>query len=241
MTSASDPWLFFDKIYCISIDQRTDRRKEAKKQFASVGLLERVEFVLVTKHSDNPEQGIFLSHMHCLQKGVEAGARHILVFEDDIFFQRFNPDLLHKATTFLNSLSSWNAFFLGGITTRMKKCEEPAVARIQYRCLAHAYALNASFARQLIQEPWAAIPFDDLLRRKCQDFFALSPMIAFQGKASTDNQTFAIDRMRRLFGGLPFIQKTNELYQLHKMVIVCSHFLLLAALILSAFILGGTL
>ena len=32
-----DIWTFFDKIYCISLDKRIDRREQAKKQFAQVG------------------------------------------------------------------------------------------------------------------------------------------------------------------------------------------------------------
>jgi len=57
-------------------------------------------------------------------------------------------------------------------------------------------------------------------------------MIAFQGRASTDNQTIVLDKMRRFFGGLPFIQKTNETFQRHKQLIVSLHLLFLAALTL---------
>jgi glycosyl transferase, family 25 len=232
MAPPADPWSFFDKIYCISIDTRDDRRTEAKRQFAAVGLLERVEFELVKKHPDNQEKGIFQSHMLCLHKGLQAGARHILIFEDDILFQGFKPETLRRATLFLQNLPTWNGFFLGGITTKMTKTAERSVVNIQYRCLAHAYALNHSFASHIIQESWHDIPFDNLLRSQSKDFFALSPMIAFQSQASTDNQTIVIDKMRRFFGGLSFIQKTNELFQRHRTVIICIHLLLLATLTL---------
>jgi GR25 family glycosyltransferase involved in LPS biosynthesis len=237
MEPSPDQWAFFDKIYCISVDTRTDRRAEAKKQFTDVGLLPRVEFVLVKKHPDNQEKGIFQSHIHCLQKGVEAGARHILLFEDDILFQGFNGRRLQAATTFLHTLPAWNGFFLGALTTRITKTTEQSVVKIRYRCLAHAYALNRPFAQRIIQEKWSGIPFDDLLRRHDKDFFALSPMLAFQSHASTDNQTIRIDRMRRFFGGLPFIQKMNEQFQRHKALIVGLHLLLFAALAL--FIIKG--
>ena len=52
-------WDYFDKFYCISLDERADRRGEAKRQFGRIGLLEKVEFVIVKKHSQNIEQGIF--------------------------------------------------------------------------------------------------------------------------------------------------------------------------------------
>ncbi|HDO29567.1 MAG TPA: hypothetical protein ENG79_00710, partial [Desulfobacteraceae bacterium] len=113
----TDSWAFFDKVYCISIDDRRDRREQARKQFAEVGLLERVEFVIVKKHPENREKGIVQSHMHCLKKGLKAGARRILIFEDDVFFQGVDAPALHEACAFLHHRTKWNGFFLGGITS----------------------------------------------------------------------------------------------------------------------------
>lgn len=233
--SQSEAWAFFDRIYCISIDQRSDRREQARAQFADVGLLERVEFVIVARHPVNRAQGIFESHMHCLRKGLNAGADRILIFEDDVFFQNFTPSLLLEACSSLDETVHWNAFFLGCITRGSHTTTHPALVRIEYRCLAHAYALNRSFAEYIVQQEWDSIPFDELLRRQQEDFYALYPMCAFQGLAGTDNQTVVIDRMRRFFGGLPFIQKTNEFYQNHKTMLLSINLLVvlgLAALIL---------
>ncbi len=232
MTTLSDPWRFFDKIYCISIDNRIDRRTEAKKQFADVGLLERVEFIIVKKHPDNQEQGIFQSHMKCLKKGLQTGARNILVFEDDVLIKNFQPQVLLNAEDFLKNTPPWNGFFLGAISSKMTATDTKSIVKIKYRCLAHAYALNGQFARRIVQESWNNIPFDDLLRRHGTDFFALAPMIAFQSAASTDNQTLLLDKTRRLFGGLPFIQRSNEIFQRHKRLIICCHFLIFMALAL---------
>ncbi len=232
MTALCDPWRFFDKIYCISIDTRIDRRTEAKKQFADVGLLERVEFILVKKHPANQEQGIFQSHMKCLKKGLQAGAGNILVFEDDVLIKNFQPQVLLNAQKFLKNSQVWNGFFLGAISSKMTNTDTQSVVEIQYRCLAHAYALNHRFAKRIAQMSWDNIPFDTLLRRQSTDFFALSPMIAFQSGASSDNQIFFLDKTRRFLGGLPFIQRTNEIYQRHKLLIVYGHFFVFMALIL---------
>lgn len=226
-----DRWAFFDKIYCISLDKRTDRREQAKKQFAEVGLLERVEFVIVAKHPVNQEKGIFQSHMNCLNKGLKEKARHILIFEDDVFFQGFDTHALGEACTYLDSATKWNALFLGCITDGSSRTEKRNLAKITYRCLAHAYALNQSFAKRIVQESWSGIPFDELLRRHNTDFYALYPMCAFQGLAGTDNQTVAIDRLRRIFGGLPFIQKVNELYQNYKVVLLLAPLTVLLMLV----------
>lgn len=231
----SDPWAYFDRVYCISITDRSDRRQEAQRQFAAVGLAGRVEFFIVDKHPKNPEQGIFESHLSCLAKGLAAGAKRILVFEDDVFFNSFDPLSLKRACSGLRAMPSWDGFFLGCITNEIKKTRTPSLVRISYRCLAHAYGLNASFARHLIRTPWNGIPYDEVLRRHQADFFALSPMCAFQGHSRSDNRTVLIDRLRRLCGGLCFIQRVNEFYQNHKRPLVALHLTVLILLVVLAF------
>ncbi len=208
-------WTFFDKIYCISIDKRVDRRKQAKEQFSNQGILERVEFVIVSKHPIKQEKGIFQSHMKCLKMGLKAGARNILIFEDDVFFKGVDLLNLHRACNYLKTVPLWNGLFLGCITNGSNRTSEKNLVKINYRCLAHAYALNQSFAEKIVNNDWCGKPFDELLQDNNEEFFALYPMCAFQGLAGTDNQTMTIDRIRRLFGGLPFIQKVNELYHNH--------------------------
>jgi len=219
-----DPWNFFAAIYCISVADRIDRREQVQKQFAAVGLpRERVEFVLVARHPENREKGIFESHMLCLKKGLAAGAQHIMIFEDDVFFRDFDPRTLVEACRHLERLESWNSLFLGCITSGSRKTGVESLSRISYRCLAHAYALNAPFAGRIVGQKWTGIPYDGLLRKNNGDFFAISPMCAFQGHSASDNQTVAIDRMRRMLGGLPFIQKMNEMYQNHKPLFLALH------------------
>jgi hypothetical protein len=218
-----DPWKFFDTIYCISVDDRFDRREQAKKQFAAVGLLERVEFVLVARHPENREKGIFESHLLCLERGLAAGAQHILIFEDDVFFRYFDPCVLAEACLHLERLATWNGLFLGGITSGSRKTGVQSLVKIKYRCLSHAYAVNAAMARRIVREEWRGIPYDGFLRENNADFFAIYPMCAFQGLSESDNQTVAIDRIRRLFGGLPFIQKMNESFENHKLLFLALH------------------
>lgn len=210
-----DSWSFFDKIYCISLDKRIDRREQAKKQFREIGILDRVEFVIAAKHPTNPEEGIYQSHMKCLNKGIESGGQHILVFEDDVFFEKVDPHALRRACNYLENATTWNGLFLGCMIDGSSRTEEKSLHKITHRTLAHAYALNRPFAKLLVQEKWNGTPFDEFLRLHNKDYYALYPMCAFQGLSGTDNRRMAIDRIRRMFGGLPFIQKINELYHNH--------------------------
>lgn len=222
----ADCWTFFDRIYCITLASRPDRTIEAKRQFAAVGLEDRVHFHVAEKDQEHPPRGIYHSHMHCLHQGLAAGAHRILVFEDDILFRGFNSIVLQEACDSLNRLPWWDAFFLGCLRDRSTPTECRRLTQIQYRCLTHGYCLSASFAETIVREPWQNIPFDDFLRNRHGLYFALSPMCASQGKSISDNRTIIIERLRNLCGGLAFIQRCNEIFHNNKRTIILLHMLI---------------
>jgi hypothetical protein len=230
-------WTFFDKIYCITLDSRPDRMLEAKKQFALAGLGQQVEFLVVIKDEANPERGIYQSHLHCLSLGLEAGARHILVFEDDVYFRGYNEERLHQACRFLQKTDAWDAFFFGCLTSGSRRTDQKTVMQVRYRCLSHAYAVNRAFAEQIVREQWRGIPFDGLLQSCDARYFALRPMCAFQRLTSSDNKTVWLDRLRNMFGGLAIIQRGNEIYHNNKGLIIALH-LVVAAAALALFLLA---
>lgn len=227
-------WDFFDKIYCISLKERTDRQENARAQFEKVGLASRVEFFLAEKPLFHSEQGIYESHMQCIQKGIEENAQTILVFEDDILFDRFSPALLRNIVDFLQQENSWNIFFLGCMVNGIKTTTYPSVTHVKYRCSAHAYVLNRPFAEQLVKLPWQGTAFDDLLREMNDNrAYAATPCFAFQSSSPTDNKaTQRLARFRELCGGVKLIQKANEFYYLNRSTIWVGHILIILLLIL---------
>ena len=228
-----EDWSFFDRIYCISLENREDRRREAMIQFSRVGLAEKVEFVIVRKHPTNCEQGIYESHMRCMAKGLESGAEHILIFEDDIMFDRFSPELLKNAVRFLRENNDWQAFFFGCMIKKCQRTANPAVVRIGYRSLTHAYAVPRTFAETMVRlHPWNNVAFDDFLRDlNSPQMYAVYPSFAFQSNSLSDNDPYlSLDRFRRMCGGLRSIQKWNEVYHHHKWWIIGGHILILLAI-----------
>lgn len=223
-------WDFFDTIYCITLNSRPDRLEAAKKQFALAGLEGRVQFLVVARDVEDPARGIYRSHQRCLSLGLAAGAQHILIFEDDVFFRDCNQERLRDACQFLQDTGRWDAFFLGCLTDGSRPAGQDAVVRVRYRCLAHAYALNRPFAERIAREPWRGVPIDGLLHTIGGHFFAIRPMCAFQGRAGSDNKTVWIDRLRTLFGGLPLIQKGNEIYHNNKVFFLLLHFAIVAVI-----------
>ncbi len=229
----ADNWDFFDKIYCISLDERTDRRREAKLQFDRIGLLERVEFVIVKKHPHNIEQGIFESHLTCIENGIRAGADTIVVFEDDVLFERFSPTGLKNCVDFLSTDPHWNALYFGCLVSGSKKTQNHSVLKIKYRCLTHAYVFSRKFAESLVKISWREIPFDDLLCALNDEFYAIYPSFAFQSNSRSDNSRFLpLDKFRRLSGGLRRLQKGNELYHRHRTLVILLHIIIILLIIL---------
>jgi GR25 family glycosyltransferase involved in LPS biosynthesis len=228
-------WEFFDKVYCISLAERTDRRAEAAAQFARVGLAERVEFVVVQKHPTDCEQGIYESHLLCMARGLAQGARQMLIFEDDILFDGFTPAALERGVAFLSAEPGWRMFFLGCMVKASRRTRFPGVVRIRYRSLTHAYAIHRSFAERLVERPWQGVPYDDFLRDlKDERSFALYPSFAFQSNSPSDNERYLpLDRVRRLLGGLRSLQKLDAFYHRNRWAIVGAHVLALLALVLA--------
>ncbi|NQU13629.1 MAG: glycosyltransferase [Desulfobacteraceae bacterium] len=226
-------WEYFDKIYCISLDERTDRREEATVQFDAVGLSGKVDFVVVKKHPVDCEQGIYESHILCMKKGIHAKADNMAIFEDDVCFDRFSPETLKNSIDFLSSNANWNIMFLGCLIKRSGKIENASVVRVKFRSLCHAYVLNAKFAERMVKIPWQKVPFDDMLRDLKDDhLYAIYPSFAFQSNSRSDNhKCISLDRIRRLCGGLRRIQKMNEFYHRNRMIIIGAHVLVLLILI----------
>ena len=220
----SDVWDCFDTFYCISIEERFDRRQEAEKQFASIGLKNRVEFFIVKKHPEDTEQGIFESHIRCIEKGLARQADSIVIFEDDILFERFDVSRLRQSIKFLSSCRDWNILFFGCLATKSTATDCETVLRIRYKSLTHAYVISSNFAQVVRQQEWNGVSYDEMLRNIQRNYFTVSPQFAFQSNSITNNDKYLhLDRFRRMIGGLRRIQKRNEFYHLNRAVVIAIH------------------
>jgi len=217
MTTEANMWDYFDRLYCISLEGREDRRRSALEEFAKVGLAERVEFVIGKRLPYDIMQQIYESHMLCLQKGLEAGARNIVVFEDDVGFERFDPGRLKSCVEFLKQNPQWNVFLFGALIRASRKTGNPHVQKVRYQSLTHAYALNRDYAQALAYVPWQGIANDTLFRPLKDNVYAAYPMFAFQKDFTSDNYEYRnLERFRKMLGGLKRIQRAMEFYHRHK-------------------------
>lgn len=234
MSKQTDAWNFFDRFYCISLREREDRRQSALQEFSKVGLADRIEFVLGERHPDNMEEDVYYSHMLCLQQGLEAGANNIVIFEDDVEFDRFDPERLRRCTGFLKQHPSWKVLLLGALIRSSSKTTEPCVQKVRYQSLTHAYVLNRPYAETLAYEPWQGIVNDTLFRPLTEDVYAIYPMCAFQKNFTSDNENYpSLVMIRWFLGGLKRIQKADEYYQRHKFGVIAAHVIIVLLLLIA--------
>jgi hypothetical protein len=232
MTTLNNGWEFFDRLYCVSLREREDRRKSAQAEFAKVGLGHRVEFIIGDRLSDDFEKEVYESHMLCLRKGLESGAKNIVIFEDDVEFDGFDPEKLNFCVDFLRQNSGWKVLLLGALIRSSHKTANSAVQKVLYQSLTHAYALNRHYAETLAYEPWKGIVNDTLFRPLTNDVYAIYPMCAFQKNFTSDNYKYpGLVSFRNFLGGLKRIQQTNEFYQRHKGAVIAAHVLIVLLLL----------
>jgi len=165
---------------------------------------------------------------------LEAGAGRIVVFEDDVLFDRFDAGRFNQCTRFLSAHPDWQVLLLGGLIRSSQKTTDPCVQKVQYQSLAHAYAVNRPYAETLAYASWQGIIIDTLFRPLTDHIYTAYPMFAFQNNLPSNNDKYRhLKLLRRCCGGLERIQKMNEFYHHHKFGIITAHVLILLVLLWS--------
>lgn len=119
MSSSFD---FFDAIYCIHLPEHQERWDTALKEFAKVGIADRVIPVSAPRPHvsctmpalkyPQGELGCWLSHGKALGHALASGAENVLFIEDDIMFFDNSE---HRLSLALNELpTDWDLLFLTG-------------------------------------------------------------------------------------------------------------------------------
>jgi len=110
----NNPFDYFDEIYCINLDERTDRWEHAQKEFEKAGIKDRVIRFSAIRDNDG-RVGIIKSNLGIIKLAKKKGLKNVLVFEDDVEFIVDNPqDVLAKALEEVNL--DWTLFYLGANT-----------------------------------------------------------------------------------------------------------------------------
>lgn len=121
----NNPFDFFEEIFCINIDRRTDRWKSCQKEFEKIGILDRVQRFSAIEHEDG-RIGVIKSNLEIVKIAKDKGLKNVLVFEDDVKFFDDVPvlEILEKSLSQINKMK-WSLFYLGANThKKLQKINE---------------------------------------------------------------------------------------------------------------------
>lgn len=119
----NNPFNFFDKIFCINLDERQDRWKECCYLFNKYDIMHKIErFPALKFNHQDPrlmkamgQIGCSMSHYAVTRKAKEQNLKNYLVLEDDFYFEYNHDELFGKINNCINQLpNDWDMFYLGG-------------------------------------------------------------------------------------------------------------------------------
>ncbi len=199
-------WSFLDRVFCICLRTREDRMRHASAQFHRVGLCRHVLFYRPDRHPEKGIIGSWEAHRSVAMRALAEGAGRVLIFEDDVLFnRRVTPRTLRAIAAALDSLpEGWMLFYLGHWPLRAWFLR-PGVLRTSSGC-AHAYIASRRLLEWLRDHPWGTPGIDrhplvgralDSAYAMLPGTYALFPMIATQAVSPSDNFTAAQKRRRK--------------------------------------------
>lgn len=137
---------YFDEIYCINLDERTDRWEHAQKQFEKAGILDKVQRFSAIKDIDG-RVGVIKSNLEIVKIAKQKKLKNVLVFEDDVEFIVDNPQKILQDS--INQIVNikWHLFYLGANTHQKLAKFKPNLILLR-----NAYAVHSMAYSDLIYD-----------------------------------------------------------------------------------------
>lgn len=181
----NNPFDFFDKIFYINLDERKDRNKHIINELSKFNikydrfsairlsdeeseLMTQKGYPLCEKVSDeNPyhrdrikkvtlgQRSCLLSHLKIYEYAKENNLDNILIFEDDMVFNK-NVDIIDIMNKTLEELKNveWDMFFLGCLPLfKIEKCGD-YLYQLFHLSTSHSYVVNKSCYDILLDFPF---------------------------------------------------------------------------------------
>lgn len=151
---------YFDKIYCINLDKRTDRWEESQKEFQKINIeVERFSAVDGTKiknvdklfvgHFEKAGQfGCLISHLNIIKKAKESEISSVVILEDDVVFcEDFNKEF----NLCMNEMpENWDMIFFGSNHVYPPIKISDRIFKLQRAYSAHCYVIRDRMYDKLI-------------------------------------------------------------------------------------------
>ena len=179
---------FFDAVYCINLDERTDRWEQAQKEFRKMGV-ENVKRFSAIKH-EKGNVGCRGSHLEIVREVKKLGFNNVLIFEDDVLVV---GDLtnINEALEELTTVD-WDLFYFGATVDpnvgRLTEITDNLV-RTNFAYTTHAYAINSHMFDYILEQgPYHGI-IDVFYNQKIVsrgNSYIINPMLCIQQESYSD-------------------------------------------------------
>jgi hypothetical protein len=190
---------FFDKIYCINLDHRTDRWEECEKMFSHYNLsVERVSAIKPNENINNLGPGqvsLIKTTIQILEDAKRLNLKNFLLLEDDVEFcdyrSEYNgPSSEDRFRKYIEHLpEDWALFYLGsGIDTDMKYKIDGEIYKIGFAHTAHSLAFKNTFFDLCIEKlKMFSEPNDIIYARIMSEF----PCYSFYPNLTSQRESFS--------------------------------------------------
>ena len=134
---------FFKGIYCVNLDERVERWKDAIKEFKKLNIENNVKRFSAIKHT-NGATGCRESHLNIIKEAKKLNLDNVLIFEDDLLFVNLDLDIISNALDELNELD-WDLFYFGATVAPWEgklTVVSPSLVKTNFAFTTHAYAVN---------------------------------------------------------------------------------------------------
>lgn len=193
---ATSPFVFFDAVFCLNLDDRPDRWQAARDRFAQLGIDWLVERFPAVPTPHNHHYGCALSFRAMVAEARRRNLDCFLVVEDDAIWLDTAEQVLAQGLDELKG-RSWDLLYLGG---GVREESLPVAGCTTLRTpprltCTHAVAVNRTAYERILEEvppegaefdDWLTeyIAIDEYLPRRVADgtyqTFVLEPRIASQ-------------------------------------------------------------
>lgn len=145
---------YFQKIYCINLKSRHDRKILAIQEFKKLGIEDRVEFFEAFENTKNWHLWCLISHRMIIAEAQKKNLENVLVFEDDFTVIEENLQELALSIKDLKR-KKWDIFYLGCAfffqdIPYLKKNDN--LLEVHWWRSTHAIAYNKSFYESFLNE-----------------------------------------------------------------------------------------
>lgn len=137
----NNPFDFFEEIYVINLDHRTDRFEQCQSEFEKLGIKDRVQRFSAIK-CDDGRVGVIKSNLAIVKMAKEKKLNNVLVFEDDVKFLYENRPLEILSRAIKQIKIPWQLFYLGANTHSKLTKITPNLIYLKNAYAVHSMAYN---------------------------------------------------------------------------------------------------